>query len=96
MIVQPLRDFVVVTKNEAKKQTASGIYLADLSEDKVVSGVVKSVGSGQISAEGKSIPLEVRVGDTVFFNKNLAVELKVEDETFLVLREENLLCFVRS
>jgi chaperonin GroES len=94
MSLKALRDFVVVSKDDAPKQTASGLFIAPSAEEKVVSGVVVDVGSGLISDRGTSVPLEVKVGDKVVFNKSLAVEVKNEDKTFYVLREEHILCVV--
>lgn len=93
MSVQPLRDFVVVSKNDGPQTTASGLYIAHV-EDKMIRGKVLAVGSGRVAADGTVIPLEVKVGDTVVFNKNLATEVTNEGETVLILREEQILCKV--
>lgn len=92
MNVRPIRDFIVVSKEEAPKQTSSGIYLAPSVEDKLVSGFVMAVGSGLIAGDGSKVPLEVKTGDRVVFNKNMAVELKEENDVFFLLREEHVLC----
>ena len=92
MNVRPIRDFIVVSKEEAPKQTSSGIYLAPSVEDKLVSGFVMAVGSGLIAGDGSKVPLEVKTGDRVVFNKNMAVELKEESDVFFLLREEHVLC----
>lgn len=92
MNVRPIRDFIVVSKEEAPKQTSSGIYLPPSADDKLVSGFVMAVGSGLIAGDGSKVPLEVRAGDRVVFNKNMAVELKEEDKVFFLLREEHVLC----
>lgn len=95
MSVKPIRDFLVVLKEEPPKQTASGLFLAPTVEDKVVSGFVTAVGSGFLTKDGSKVPLEVSVGDRVVFNKNMAVEVKEDDKTFLVLREEHVLCLLK-
>lgn len=92
MNVRPIRDFIVVSKEEAPKQTSSGIYLPSSADDKIVSGFVMAVGTGLIAGDGSKVPLEVKTGDRVVFNKNLAVEFKEEDKVFLLLREEHVLC----
>jgi chaperonin GroES len=95
MNVQPLRDFVVVTKDEAVKQSPGGLYVPATAEEKVVTGNVIAVGSGRVGLNGEAIPLEVKVGDKVAFNKNMATEVKVGHETALLLREDQLLCIVK-
>lgn len=93
-MVKPLRDFIVVEKEEENNKTKSGLFLAPSADEKITFGKVLAVGSGQIAADGKSIPLEVSVGEKVAFNKHMAVELKVDDKTFLLLREEHVMCVV--
>lgn len=87
---QPLRDMIIVTKEEQAKTTASGLYIAH-AEDKIVEGTVLAVGSGRIASNGAIVPLEVKVGDKVVFNKNFAVEVTKDGATVLVIREEQLL-----
>lgn len=94
MSVKPIRDFLVVKVEAAKEEKVGGglLYKPATVEDKVVTGTVLAVGSGQISANGTSIPLEVKAGDKVVFNKHLAVEVKEEGESYLLLREEHVVC----
>lgn len=95
MTVQPLRDFVVVVKDEATTQTPGGLFVPQNAEEKVVTGKVVAVGSGRVDINGKSIPLEVSVGDRVAFNKNFATEVKVDGVTHLLLREDQIFCVVK-
>lgn len=94
MSVHPIRDYVVVSKEEGPKTTASGLYIAH-TEEKNVTGSVVAVGSGRISMNGTVIPLEVVVGDKVVFNRNLATEVKDGETSFLVLREDQVVCVLR-
>ena len=96
MSIQPLRDFVVVTKEEAPKQVAGSlIYRPDTIEDKIVKGKVVAVGSGRVASDGTVVPLEVKVGDRVAFNKNFATELSDGADNALILREDQLLAILR-
>jgi chaperonin GroES len=92
----PLRDFIVVSKDEAPKQTASGLFIAATVEEKIITGIAVAVGSGLIAGDGSIIPLEVEVGDKVIFNKSLSVEVKDGEQTFHLLREEHVLCVSRN
>ena len=91
MSIQPIRDFIAVSKQEAASRTASGLFIPT-GEDKALIGVVLAVGSGRVALNGTSIPLEVKVGDTVKFNKSMSVEVTHNGETALLLREEAVLC----
>ncbi len=96
MNVQPIRDFIVVAKEEAPKQTASGLYIAPSVEERVISGKVLAVGSGFVTSTGTVLPLEVKAGDRIAFNKNMAVEVKSDDDVVLLLREEHVLCVLKA
>jgi len=95
MNVQPLRDFVVVTKEEGPKQTPGGLFVPTTVEDKIVNGTVTAVGSGRLTSDGTVVPLEVKVGDRVAFNRNMATEVKVDGETAHLLREDQILCIIK-
>lgn len=90
--MKPLRDCVIVSRDEAAKQTTSGLFIPANVDEKVVTGVVLAVGTGRLTSDGKSVPLEVSVGDKVVFNKNLAIEIKVDGETVSLLREDQIYC----
>ena len=94
MSVQPIRDFITVTKEEAAKTTASGLFIAH-TEEKNVSGTVIAVGTGRVTMNGSIVPLDVQVGDKVLFNKNLAVEVKDGESAVWVLREDQVICVLR-
>ena len=94
MSVHPLRDFIIVSKEEGPKTTASGLFLAN-TEEKNVTGTVIAVGTGRVSMNGTVIPLDVLVGDRVVFNKNMATEVKDGETPVLVLREDQVLCVLK-
>lgn len=89
----PVRDFLLVEKEEPVKQTASGLHLVTTNtEEKVGCATVLAVGSGTIVESGERVPMEVKVGDKVFFVKSLSVEVKVDEKSYLLLREEHVMC----
>jgi chaperonin GroES len=96
MNIKPVRDFVAVVKEEAQKQTSSGIYMPDVVESNVLTGRVVAVGSGHIANDGNIIPLEIHTGDRVVFNRSSAVEVKVDNTTVLMVREENVICKLKN
>lgn len=92
MSIEPIRDQIAVTKQEAATQTASGLYVPTTVDEKVVVGVVKAVGTGRIALNGVEVPLVIKVGDKVKFNRSLATEVSHDGETVLIIREEQILC----
>lgn len=92
-MIQPLRDFVTVSKDEATQTSKGGIIISHIDE-KIIRGTVLAVGSGRVCADGTIIPLEVKVGDKIAFNKNFATEISGGGETVLILREDQIYCKV--
>lgn len=93
-MVKPVRNMVLVSKKEAEEKTPSGLYMPQNVDEKVSTGEVVAVGSGHLTSGGMVVPLEVKVGDTVAFNKNMAVDLVVDGKKYLLLREDQLYCIV--
>ena len=95
MNVKPIRDFLVVNVEKTPETTPGGIIInPGVSEEKTVKGTVLSVGGGKLMQDGTVAPLVVKVGDTVVFNKNLAMEVKNNGEKLYVIREEQVICVV--
>ena len=96
MSLQPLRDFLVVSVEKAKeKKTDGGLYIPGTSDEKIVTGTVVAAGSGYLTDSGAVVPLEVKAGDKVIFNKQMSVEVSHNGETVNLLREEHVLSVVR-
>jgi chaperonin GroES len=96
MGLKPLRDRVVVKPIEKEEMTKSGIVLPETAKEKPQEGKVIAVGSGRINSEGKTIPLEVKVGDKVIYSKYGGSEVKIDDEEYLILREDDILAIVKK
>lgn len=90
MKLKPLGDKVVVEPSEGEEKTKSGIVLPDTAKEKPQEGKIMAVGSGRYE-EGKRIPLEVKVGDTVIYSKYGGTEVKVEETEYLILSESDIL-----
>lgn len=84
--ITPLADRVVAVREEAKTQTASGIYLPDSSKEKPVVAVVQAVGSDV---------KHVKVGDRIVYKEYSTTDLKINDTDFLIVREEDILATVK-
>ena len=92
--LRPMGDRVVIRPAAREETTRSGIVLPDTSKEKPQRGEIIAVGPGRVSDEGKKIPMEVKVGDTVLFAKYAGTEFKLEDEELLILKESDILAIV--
>ena len=91
MNVRPLRDRVLLKRLEEQEQKVGGIIIPDTAKEKPQQGKVIAAGTGRINDEGKVIPLDVKVGDTVLFGKYSGTEIKLEGTEYLIVREEEIL-----
>jgi chaperonin GroES len=91
--VTPLHDRVLVRRREEKETAKGGIVIPDTAKEKPQEGEVMSVGAGKID-KGKRIPLDVKKGDRILFGKYTGNEIKVDDQEYLILREEEILAIL--
>jgi len=89
---KPLGNRIVVEPLDTDEQKSpGGIYIPDTAKEKPQEGKVVAVGPGRLSDEGKRIPLEIAVGDTVVYSKYGGTEYKEGSTDYLVLREDDVL-----
>jgi len=91
--VTPLHDRVLVRRLEEKEAAKGGIIIPDTAKEKPHEGEVMAVGAGKIE-KGKRVPLDVKVGDRILFGKYTGNEILVDDQEYLILREEEILAKV--
>ncbi|MBE3583860.1 MAG: co-chaperone GroES [Limnochordaceae bacterium] len=90
-MLKPLADRVVVKPLEQEEKTKGGIVLPDTAKEKPQEGEVIAVGPGRLLDDGKRAAPEVKVGDRVLFAKYSGTEVTLDGETYLVLRESDIL-----
>jgi chaperonin GroES len=90
MNVTPLHDRVLVRRLEEKETAKGGIIIPDTAKEKPQEGEVMAIGAGKIE-KGKRVPLDVKVGDRILFGKYTGNDILVDDQDYLVLREEEIL-----
>jgi chaperonin GroES len=88
--ITPLHDRVVVRRLEEKEAAKGGIIIPDTAKEKPQEGEVMAVGAGKME-KGRRIPLDVKVGDRILFGKYTGSEIKIDDQEYLILREEEIL-----
>jgi len=89
--VTPLHDRVLVKRIEEKESVKGGIIIPDSAKEKPQEGEIIAVGAGKLNDKGERIALDVKPGDRVLFGKYSGTEIKVENEDYLILREEEIL-----
>lgn len=94
--LKPLGSRLVVEPIEQEDITASGIVLPETAKEKPQKGKVLSTGPGDRDEEGKRIPLDVKVGDTVLFAKYSGTEIKMDQKKMLILKESDVLAIVEG
>ena len=88
--VTPLHDRVLVKRIEEKESIKGGIIIPDTAKEKPQEGEVIAVGAGKIE-KGERVPLDVKAGDRILFGKYSGTEIKLDDQEYLILREEEIL-----
>ena len=89
--VRPLHDRILVRRMPEEEKTSGGIIIPDTAKEKPQRGEIVATGKGRVTEDGKTLPLEVKVGDRVLFGKYSGTELKLEGSEFLMMREEDIL-----
>jgi chaperonin GroES len=91
MKARPLHDRVVLKRIEETQTVRGGIIIPDTAKEKPMEGEVISVGPGKITADGKRSPMDVKPGDRVLIGKYAGTEIKIDDEEYVIMREEEIL-----
>src|SRR5947199_8313760 len=91
MKIRPLYDRVVVKRVEDKEVMQGGLYIPDTAKEKPQEGEVVAVGKGKRLEDGKVIPLDVQVGDHILFGKYSGSDIKLDQEEYLIMREDEVL-----
>ena len=89
--LRPLHDRILVKRIEEEEVRRGGIIIPDTAKEKPQEGKVIAVGTGKVTEDGKKIPLDVKAGDRILFGKYSGSEVKIDDEEYLILREEDVL-----
>ena len=92
--IRPLHDRVLVKRIEATEQVRGGIIIPDTAKEKPQEAEVIAVGPGKLLEDGKRSPMDVQTGDRVLMGKYSGSEIKLNDQDYVILREEEILAVV--
>ncbi|MBU0600190.1 co-chaperone GroES [bacterium] len=91
MNIRPLGDRVVIKQVDPEEEKKGGIIIPDTAKEKPQEGKVIAVGKGEILEDGSRRELEVKVGDRILYGKYSGTEIKINNEDYLILRENDIL-----
>ncbi len=94
MKIRPLHDRILVKREDEEEGKHGSIIIPDTAKEKPQRGKVVAVGNGKITEEGKKIPLDVKPGDRILFSKYSGSEVKIDNEDYLIFREEDVLAIL--
>jgi chaperonin GroES len=89
--ITPLHDRVLVRRLEEKETVKGGIIIPDTAKEKPQEGEVIAVGAGKLNEKGDRIALDVKAGDRILFGKYSGNDIKIDDEEYLILKEDEIL-----
>jgi chaperonin GroES len=92
--IRPLHDRVVVKRIETQEQVRGGIIIPDSAKEKPQEAEVVAVGPGKLNEDGKRSPMDVKAGDKVLMGKYSGSEIKIDNEDYVILREDEILAVV--
>ncbi|PAJ76014.1 co-chaperone GroES [Pseudoalteromonas sp. NBT06-2] len=94
MNLRPLSDRVIVKRLEEETKTAGGIVLMGSAAEKSTRGQIVAIGNGRVLDNGELKTLEVKVGETVLFGQYIEKTEKIEEQEYLIMREDNIVAIV--
>ena len=95
MKIKPLQDRILVKRIELGEQVKGGIIIPDTAKEKPMEGKVVAVGGGKVKEDGTKQPLDLKEGDRILFGKYAGTEVKIEDEEYLIMREDDVLGIIQ-
>jgi chaperonin GroES len=92
--VKPLHDRILVKRIEQEEVRKGGIIIPDTAKEKPQEGEVVAVGEGRRLESGERLPMDVKVGDRILFGKYTGTDVKIGDEEYLIMREEDVFAII--
>src|SRR6266542_2166323 len=93
MKVRPLHDRVPIRRIEEKEAVKGGVIIPDTAKEK---GEVVAVGPGKQAEGGKREAMDVKAGDRILFGKYAGTEIKIDDQDYVIMREEEILAVLQE
>jgi chaperonin GroES len=94
MKLAPLHDRVIVKASQPEEVTKGGIILPDTAKEKPQQGEVVAVGPGKVAEDGKTVPMQLKVGNKVLYGKYAGTEVSIDGTDYLIMRESDIFAVV--
>jgi chaperonin GroES len=94
MKIRPLHDRILVSRVAEEEVARGGIIIPDTAKEKPQEGKVIAVGGGKVNDDGKRIAMDVQAGDRILFAKYTGNEVRLENDDYLIMREEDVLAIL--
>jgi chaperonin GroES len=95
MNIKPLSDHILIEPIKGEEKTSGGIFLPETAEkEKSEQGKIIATGPGKKMDDGKIVPMSVKPGDVVLFQKYGPSEIKIDNKEYLIAREEDILAII--
>jgi chaperonin GroES len=91
MSLRPLSDRILVERGEEDTKTKGGIIIPDTAKEKPAEGKIIAVGNGRMDENGKLLPMDVKVGDSILFSKYGGTDVKIDGNDYIILRQDDVL-----
>jgi chaperonin GroES len=96
MTIHPLHDRVIVKRLQENRTSDGGIVIPDTAAEKPIRGTIVAVGRGRILENGQVRPCDVHIGDQILFGKYSGIDIRIEGEDVVVMREEDVVAVIES
>jgi chaperonin GroES len=91
MKIKPLQDRVIVKRIDEEEEMRGSIVIPDTAKEKPQEGEIVAVGDGKVLDSGQKVAMSVKAGDRILFGKYSGTEVKIDDEEYLIMREDEVL-----
>ena len=91
MKFRPLHDRVLIEVLDSEEKTSGGIIIPDTAKEKPQEGKIVAVGPGAKTDDGKTIPMDVKIGDLVLFGKWSGTEVKIDGKEYSIMKESDVM-----
>jgi chaperonin GroES len=90
MKLKPLGDRVLVKAEEDKEVKKGGIIIPDTAKEKPQEGTIIAVGPGKLDDKGQRVAMNIKAGDRVLYGKYSGSEVKLDDQEYMIMHEEDI------
>ena len=96
MKFRPLHDRVLIKVLDSEEKTTGGIIIPDSAKEKPQEGKVVAVGPGAKTEDGKTVKMDVKIGDRVLFGKWSGTEVKIDGKEYSIMKESDIMGVSKS